>query len=257
MSIRIALARKVKFNSIPAAERLYVDLLPETWSEGMPGSAARRGRGTGQARARCRTPAAPAAHQPPRPQKPRGDPRQGRDAADVYPLRLRHAGSGQRRSRERGRQAHARIRSADQMGSGGRQGGDAGDVAVDGDRGRRGFGRPSSSPSTAIRRCAPSARTAASSSTSDHGAPAKAAEQGAKPRPPRGPTSRSRAPPSPPPCRACAAGAAGQGCRIAPPPKPMPRPPRGCRTGIRRGRAAGNAPAPQAAAAAPASRRTG
>ena len=37
MSIRIALARKVKFNSTPAAERLYVDLLPESWSEGMPG----------------------------------------------------------------------------------------------------------------------------------------------------------------------------------------------------------------------------
>ena len=31
-SIRIALARKVKVNSIPAAERLYVDLLPETWT---------------------------------------------------------------------------------------------------------------------------------------------------------------------------------------------------------------------------------
>ena len=32
MAIRIALSRKVKFNSIPAAERLYVDLLPETWT---------------------------------------------------------------------------------------------------------------------------------------------------------------------------------------------------------------------------------
>ena len=37
MSIRIALAQKVKLNSIPAAERLYVDLLPETWSEMLPG----------------------------------------------------------------------------------------------------------------------------------------------------------------------------------------------------------------------------
>ncbi len=37
MSIRIALARKVKVNSIPAAERLYVDLLPETWSGLLPG----------------------------------------------------------------------------------------------------------------------------------------------------------------------------------------------------------------------------
>ncbi len=37
MSIRIALARKVKVNSTPAAERLYVDLLPETWSGMLPG----------------------------------------------------------------------------------------------------------------------------------------------------------------------------------------------------------------------------
>ena len=37
MSIRIALSRKVKLNVIPAAERLFVDLLPESWSEGMPG----------------------------------------------------------------------------------------------------------------------------------------------------------------------------------------------------------------------------
>ena len=37
MSIRIALARKVKLNTIPAAERLYVDLLPESWNEGLPG----------------------------------------------------------------------------------------------------------------------------------------------------------------------------------------------------------------------------
>jgi tetratricopeptide (TPR) repeat protein len=37
MSIRIALSRKAKFNSTPAAERLYIDLLPESWSEAMPG----------------------------------------------------------------------------------------------------------------------------------------------------------------------------------------------------------------------------
>ncbi len=37
MSIRLALAQKVKLNSIPAAERIYIDLLPETWSGLMPG----------------------------------------------------------------------------------------------------------------------------------------------------------------------------------------------------------------------------
>jgi tetratricopeptide (TPR) repeat protein len=36
-AIRIALKRKVKINTIPAAERLYVDLLPENWSGVLPG----------------------------------------------------------------------------------------------------------------------------------------------------------------------------------------------------------------------------
>ena len=37
MSVRIALVHKVKIDSIPAAEQLFVDLLPETWS-GLPPS---------------------------------------------------------------------------------------------------------------------------------------------------------------------------------------------------------------------------
>jgi len=37
MAIRIALARKVKVNLIPAAERLYVDILPDTWKGVLPG----------------------------------------------------------------------------------------------------------------------------------------------------------------------------------------------------------------------------
>lgn len=36
-AIRIALTRKVKISTIPAAERLYVDLLPENWSGVVPG----------------------------------------------------------------------------------------------------------------------------------------------------------------------------------------------------------------------------
>ncbi|HZQ14612.1 MAG TPA: tetratricopeptide repeat protein [Pseudolabrys sp.] len=36
-AIRIALTQKVKVNTIPAAERYYVDLLPETWTGVMPG----------------------------------------------------------------------------------------------------------------------------------------------------------------------------------------------------------------------------
>lgn len=36
-AIRIALSRKVKLNTIPAAERLYIDLLPEDWTGVLPG----------------------------------------------------------------------------------------------------------------------------------------------------------------------------------------------------------------------------
>lgn len=36
-AVRIALARSVKVNTIPAAERLYVDLLPENWKGVLPG----------------------------------------------------------------------------------------------------------------------------------------------------------------------------------------------------------------------------
>jgi tetratricopeptide (TPR) repeat protein len=36
-AIRLALARKIKFHTIPAAERFYVDLMPETWQGMMPG----------------------------------------------------------------------------------------------------------------------------------------------------------------------------------------------------------------------------
>ena len=36
-AIRIALARTVKINSIPAAERLYVDIMPDSWKGVLPG----------------------------------------------------------------------------------------------------------------------------------------------------------------------------------------------------------------------------
>ncbi|MDP1585605.1 MAG: tetratricopeptide repeat protein [Bradyrhizobium sp.] len=36
-AVRIALAQKVKFNTIAAGERFYVDLMPETWSGPVPG----------------------------------------------------------------------------------------------------------------------------------------------------------------------------------------------------------------------------
>ena len=36
-AVRIALAQKLRVNAIPAAERLYVDLLPEPWTGVLPG----------------------------------------------------------------------------------------------------------------------------------------------------------------------------------------------------------------------------
>ena len=61
-------------------------------------SAARGDRGARQARARGRTPAAPAAARR-QDREAVGDPRQGRDPADLHPLCLRDAGHGERRSR--------------------------------------------------------------------------------------------------------------------------------------------------------------
>ena len=130
MAIRIALAHKVKFNSIPAAERLYVDLLPETWTGMLPGlpqevieELANRALDA-ERQLRLQRLSAKTA-------EAAGDPRQGRDPADLHALRVRDAGRGECRARTRRRQADARIRPADQMGSGGRQGGHAADAAID------------------------------------------------------------------------------------------------------------------------------
>ena len=103
-------------------------------------SAAGGGRGSRQARARGRAPAAPATDRRQDPEAV-GDPRQGRDPADLHPLCLRDAGHGECRARKLRRKADARIRPGDQMGSGGCQGGDAADAAIDRCRRRGGFGR--------------------------------------------------------------------------------------------------------------------
>ena len=91
MSIRLALAQKVKLNSIPAAERLYVDLLPETWTGMLPGlppevieELANRAL-TAESQLRKQRFSRQDA-------KAVGDPRQGRDPADLHALCLRHAG---------------------------------------------------------------------------------------------------------------------------------------------------------------------
>ena len=70
MSIRIALAHKVKINSTPVAEQALSRSAAGDVDRHAAGSAARRDRRTRQARARCRTPAAPAAGRRPRSQKP-------------------------------------------------------------------------------------------------------------------------------------------------------------------------------------------
>ena len=99
-SIRIALKREVKLNSIPVAERLYVDLLPANWTGIMPGLPREVVDGTCQPRARSRTSIAPATV-PAQGEEARGDPRQGRDPADLHPLRLLDAGYGQCGARTR------------------------------------------------------------------------------------------------------------------------------------------------------------
>ena len=161
-SIRIALARKVKFNSIPAAEQLYIDLLPETWSGLPPGlprevieDLAKRAldaerqlrvqRITAKAEKKPAAIRVKVATQPTFTRYVFAMP----DLANVV-------------ARKRERKADARIRSADQMGSVGCQGGNAADGAIDRRRPRRRFGRPSPLFSTATRRCELSARTAAS-----------------------------------------------------------------------------------------------
>ena len=59
--IRIALARKVTMNSMAAGERLFVDLLPDTWTGLAPGPAARRHRRARPPRPRGRAARPPAA----------------------------------------------------------------------------------------------------------------------------------------------------------------------------------------------------
>ncbi len=139
-AIRIALTRKVKINTIAAAERLYVDLLPDTWKGIMPGlpqevidELARRAR---EAERQLR-----AQRHDRQAEEAVDDPGQGRQPADLHPLRVRNAGHGQCRARARRRQAHAQFRPAGEMGFGGRQGGIAADAGIDRRRNRIRFRR--------------------------------------------------------------------------------------------------------------------
>ena len=110
-ALRFALARKVKFNSMVAGERLFVDLLPEAWTGEPPGLPRRwsriwrgaRARPSGRARSAARARAAA--------QDPAGQ-RAGREAADVHALHLRTAGVDRRHHRPRQGQADAEFRRA-------------------------------------------------------------------------------------------------------------------------------------------------
>ena len=96
-AIRIALLRPVKVNAIVAAERLYVDLLPESWKGPMPGIPQEVVDELVAPRARCRTPIASAARRR-ETEKAADGPGQGRDPADLHPLRLYNARNGQCRA---------------------------------------------------------------------------------------------------------------------------------------------------------------
>src|SRR5665213_450264 len=135
MAIRIALTHRVKVNSIPAAERFYLDLLPENWSGTLPGlpqdvvdELASRTRIEQAADDGEEAGVADAAHA-------------GGAAADRNALCDGRAGRRQRRDRAHRRHVRGQIRPADQMGSGRRGGELAADAGIDRRRNRIRFGR--------------------------------------------------------------------------------------------------------------------
>ncbi len=137
-AIRIALARKLKINSTPAAERLYVDLLAGELDRHVARSAERRGRAIGRARARGRAAVAGAARQGSAVAAAYS--RQGRQRAHLHPLCLRSAGRHQSGAHAWGRDLHAHLRPRHHLGPGRRAGRLAADLAVDQER-QRGRGQ--------------------------------------------------------------------------------------------------------------------
>ena len=123
-AIRIALARKLTINTTPAAERLYVDLLPEKWSGVMPGlpkevveHLAERAREAERLLQRQRA-------EQKRREVPLIHVKVG-ERAHLHPLHVRPAGRRQRRVGARRGEIHAHLRPRHQMGPGRRAGGDA------------------------------------------------------------------------------------------------------------------------------------
>ena len=90
-AIRLSLARRVTINTMTAGERMFVDLLPDSWS-GPPPQPAARG-GARARRARARPPSARCASSAPRPQAKKRPPVRVRalGAADLRALRVRNA----------------------------------------------------------------------------------------------------------------------------------------------------------------------
>ena len=176
--LRIALARKVTVNSMAAGERLFVDLLPETWTGAAARPAAGGGRGAGAARARGRA-ATARSSAPVNQKKPAADAgarsrasRPSRATSSSCPTSI----AGHHRARQG--QAHADVRRAAEIRSGRRQG----DAAAGGaSRSTRvaeyGCLDGRVSPSPARSTSAPSARTTTTSSMS---APSDAKERGTR-----------------------------------------------------------------------------
>ena len=103
------------------------------------GAAARGHRRPGEARARGRPQAAPAARARP-PGQDAADPGAGRQPADLYALHLRSARADRRCRPQRQGPAHAHLRRAAQVRSGGRQGHAAAGDRLDRQRDRPGSG---------------------------------------------------------------------------------------------------------------------
>ena len=178
-AIRIALTRKVKLNTISAAERLYVDLLPENWKGPTPGVPQEVVDELCDAHERpsaiCVSSASDKQKKPPL----------VRVKVATAPTFVRYIfrclATVRCHSRTCRRQADAQFRSAGQLGSGRRQGIVAADAEID--RSPRSTSIPSLSSLLLMvrRRCGRSARIAASSSTSGSRTPSRNSRRRAAP----------------------------------------------------------------------------
>ncbi len=119
-AIRLSLARRVTINTMTAGERLFVDLLPDSWSGQPPGLPAEVVRELSE-RARARRTRIARAARDGGSQEARADPRPRLGAADLRPLRVRDARRRRCLQRAERSEADAAVQLGAQFRSGGCQ----------------------------------------------------------------------------------------------------------------------------------------